>query len=211
MYTAVAAFQLIVVAALLSVIAGRAVHLRLTKGINPFTLAGGKRGWPRLAELAFVVLMAVWLTEVVLRGVGALLSAPLSLVPAVLDPALIHGPILQTTGVLLIAAGFLLFLAALASFGASWRVGIDERRPGDLVTGGVFALSRNPIFVFLDLYFTGTFLIHGSLFFLASAVIVVVGVHYQIHQEERFLGHRYGPAYDHYCRRTPRYVGWPKT
>jgi protein-S-isoprenylcysteine O-methyltransferase Ste14 len=43
------------------------------------------------------------------------------------------------------------------------------------------------IFVFLDLYFAGTFFINGTLIFLVFAVVVIAGVHYQIMQEESFL------------------------
>jgi protein-S-isoprenylcysteine O-methyltransferase Ste14 len=33
-----------------------------------------------------------------------------------------------------------------ASMGASWRIGVDPSERTDLVTGGAFALVRNPIF-----------------------------------------------------------------
>jgi len=97
------------------------------------------------------------------------------------------------------------FILALVSFGASWRIGIDAKTPGGLVTTGIFALSRNPIFVFLDLYAFGTFLINGTLGFLLFALILAVGIHYQIIQEESFLRRTYGKAYHDYCRRTARY------
>jgi len=77
-----------------------------------------------------------------------------------------------------------------------------------LVTTGMFALSRNPIFVFLDLYAFGTFLINERLGFLLSALVLAAGIHYQILQEESFLRSTYGKAYHDYCRRTGRYFSW---
>lgn len=74
-----------------------------------------------------------------------------------------------------------------------------------LVTTGIFAISRNPIFIFLDLYFIGTFLINGTLSFLIAAVLAVVGNHNQIVREEKFLASRYGKPYQDYRVRTPRY------
>jgi protein-S-isoprenylcysteine O-methyltransferase Ste14 len=64
----------------------------------------------------------------------------------------------------------------------------------------MFALSRNPIFVFLDLYAFGTFLINGTLGFLLFALVLATGIHYQILQEESFLRRTYGTAYHDYCR-----------
>jgi protein-S-isoprenylcysteine O-methyltransferase Ste14 len=115
----------------------------------------------------------------------------------------------QTAGAALIAMGLFLFVLALASFGASWRVGIDEEHPGGLVTGGIFHFTRNPIFVFLDAYFVGTFLINGTLFFLLAALLGVTLIHYQILQEERFLEGRYGDPYREYKRTAPRYLPSP--
>ncbi|MFZ6027343.1 MAG: methyltransferase family protein [Chloroflexota bacterium] len=88
-----------------------------------------------------------------------------------------------------------------------WRVGIDKRKPGQLVTHGAFAFSRNPIFLFIDLYFVGTFLLNGHVFFLLAALLVVVGLHYQILQEEQFLSQRYGKTYQAYQSQIRRYFG----
>lgn len=56
----------------------------------------------------------------------------------------------------------------------------------------MFALSRNPIFLCLDLYAFGAFLLNGTLGFLIFALLLAVGVHDQILQEEVFLLRTYG-------------------
>jgi protein-S-isoprenylcysteine O-methyltransferase Ste14 len=88
-------------------------------------------------------------------------------------------------------------------------VGVDERSPGALVTGGVFRFTRNPIFLFLDAYFLGAFLINGTVFFLVAAIVAAAMNHFQVLQEERFLARRYGLEYLDYRRRTPRYLPCP--
>lgn len=182
---------------------GRAFFLYRSQGINPLVVGRGKSGLRRLVELAFGVLGFAWTFAVVAYA----LDGWVSFVPFSWDTRLVDAGFAQWIGVLLNVTGLLIFAAALVSFGNSWRVGIDEERSGDLVTGGVFALSRNPIFIFLDLYFVGTFLINGTLLFFAFAVAMVLGVHYQILEEESFLRRRYGASYEAYCRRTARYFG----
>jgi len=114
----------------------------------------------------------------------------------------------RVLGALLVSVGIVLFALALASFGDSWRVGIDRDTPGALVTDGVFALSRNPIFVFMDLYALGIFLLNGRLFFALFALVTFAALHRQIRGEERFLESHYGDPYRTYCSNTARYLIW---
>jgi len=111
-------------------------------------------------------------------------------------------------GVTLVTLGLVIFIFAFVSFGDSWRVGIDVRSPGALVTTGIFAASRNPIYVFLDLWFFGIFLINGTLIFLLFAVAAVALLHWQIRREEDFLLRLYGQPYQDYRAKTGRYVTW---
>lgn len=67
--------------------------------------------------------------------------------PAVSKQEFFQSEVIAWAGVLLCLAGLLLLLWSLVSFGRSFRVGIDTDRPGGLVTTGVFAISRNPIYV----------------------------------------------------------------
>ena len=84
-------------------------------------------------------------------------------------------------------------------------MGFDLKTPGKLVTTGIFAFTRNPIYVFVILWFIGIFLINGTLIFLIFAVLAIAHLHYQIRQEEKFCADLYGKAYEDYCARTGRY------
>ena len=87
-------------------------------------------------------------------------------------------------------------------------MGIDRDMPGQLVTGGVFAWSRNPIFLFMNAYALGTFLLSGRLVFLVFALLAIAALHSQIRREESFLEDAYGEAYRAYRAATPRYLLW---
>src|SRR5262249_15287579 len=181
-------FQLAALAVSLLIFLGRSAYLRFGKDINPFALGVGKRGIRRVVEVGFLVIFALWVTEILATS----LALDWRIFPAPLHRRLLDVLPLQIGGVALVVAGCAIFILALVSFGVSWRIGIDAKTPGGLVTTGVFALSRNPIFVFLDLYAFGTFLINGTLGFLLFALVLAAGIHYQILQEESFLLRTYG-------------------
>ena len=200
-------FQIAGLAFFLIVFVGRTLYLRFSKNINPITLCVGKKGLQRIAELSFFVGLIAWVVEVLLYA----LHTEFRLFPAPLDMQLIDTMPAKFIGVALVLIAFIIFVWALVSFRDSWRVGIDEKTKGELVTTGILAVSRNPIFIFIDVYFIGTFLINGTLIFLVSAALVVIGLHYQIMQEEKFLAKTYQQAYQDYCARTGRYFGWQRT
>jgi len=105
----------------------------------------------------------------------------------------------------LIAGGLVLIIAAQAQMGASWRIGIDER-PTALVTGGPFALVRNPIFSGMLLAFAGVAALSPSAATLIGWVAVAQLVSVQVRLEEQHLGRLHGGAYADYSARVGRFV-----
>ncbi|MDR1571972.1 MAG: isoprenylcysteine carboxylmethyltransferase family protein [Clostridiales Family XIII bacterium] len=175
---------------------GRTAMLK-ARGIRVFVLGKGKSPAGRALEIVLMPALALWTAQAAAAAFGG------SLIPA---PLFWDAAPARWTGVALCAAGLALFAAALVSFGGAWRVGIDDAGGGGLVVSGVFSLSRNPIFLFMDIYFFGTFLIYPNWFFLAFFVCAALGVHGQTLNEERFLRSRFGAEYEAYCRRVRRYL-----
>ena len=179
----------------------RTVFMRI-KGVRPFVLGVGKRGFNAILEMSFFLGLLLWTTEVVTHSLGLRFHF-------FQNPSyyyLFDAVPLKIAGVFLCCIGLFFFVSALVSFKSSWRVGIDTKHPGELITTGVFSITRNPIFLFLDLYLIGTFLIYGNVFFLISVFVVVCGIHYQILKEEKFLEEKYGKAYREYKKRVRRYI-----
>ena len=197
-------FQIASVCVFLLIIISRAVYMVASRGINPIVIGGGKKGLVLLVELLAFGGLLVWTIELLLYA----FHSDFHIFPAPLDQVLIDSQILKTIGVLVVTVGGLFFIGAFVSFGDSWRVGFDVKTPGSLVTGGIFAFSRNPIYVFLDLWFIGIFLINGRLIFLIFAILTLIVIHWQIRQEESFLSKLYGDAYDQYRARIGRYLIW---
>ena len=198
-------FQIASVALFVIIILVKTLYLRLRRNINPIAIGGGKTGLPLVVEIfAFTALLA-WMVEILLYA----FHSAFRIFPWPLATLLIDSPVAKLIGVILISIGCVLFVMAYVSFGDSWRVGFDVQSPGALVTTGVFSFSRNPIYLFLNLWFIGTFLINGRLFFLILAILAVVVQHWQILQEETFLTDLYGQPYRNYLSRTGRYVSFP--
>ena len=109
-------------------------------------------------------------------------------------------------GLFICAASLVALILVFISFGDSFRVGIDEYKPNRLITSGLFAYSRNPIYVCFLSFFFGLFLIHRSIAITVTAVIFTVVIHRQILREEKFLESHYGDEYRMYCQRVRRYI-----
>lgn len=197
-------FQIASVAIVLLIFVGRASYLRFSRNINPIAIGGGKKGFLLAVELMAVIGLIAWIIEVLLSA----LHSAFRIFPSPLDSQFVSSFPAKSIGVALVTLGLVLFGLAFVSFGDSWRVGFDTKTPGALVTMGVFAVSRNPIYVFLDLWFIGIFLINGTLIFLIFAVLAVAILHWQILQEEEFLLKLYGQPYQSYCAKTGRYLYW---
>ena len=145
----------------------------------------------------FIVPFALLLFYLILAGVFRW--------PA-LGAELFGSPWAAWTGVVFCAAGIALFVWALVSFGRSFRVGLDEDHPGELVTTGAFAFSRNPIYVAFGLVLAGVFLAIPNWIFLAYLLLGGWLVNRQIRLEEASLRKLYGEKYLSYCQKVRRFL-----
>ena len=109
-------------------------------------------------------------------------------------------------GVLLCLAGLVMLSLSLVSFGKSFRVGIDQQHPDKLVTTGVFAFSRNPIYVAFASVLLGQFLVFPNWVLLVYMVAAIGVIHRQVLREEEYLRRHYGQQYSDYCERVRRYL-----
>jgi len=175
---------------------GRTVML-MASGVRVFVLAEGKTLAERLLEIILMPALLLWSLQIGFTSFGS------PLIPA---PLFWDVLMLQVAGLILCAAGLVIFIFALISFGNAWRVGIDDENSNRLVRDGIFAISRNPIFLFMDIYFAGMFLVLPNWFFLAFFIFSAVGIHRQILNEEKFLRGKFGAAYDDYTKKVRRYL-----
>jgi protein-S-isoprenylcysteine O-methyltransferase Ste14 len=101
----------------------------------------------------------------------------------------------------LIAAGGVVIGSALHAAGTT-----DLARPGQLVTTGPYALSRNPMYIGWVLVQLGVGLATGSGWVLATLPAVGAGLHRDVVREERRLARLFGDEYQRYSARVARYL-----
>ncbi|WP_455285053.1 methyltransferase family protein [[Eubacterium] cellulosolvens] len=101
------------------------------------------------------------------------------------------------------------FLAIIMGFmaGVSFATApLDEP-----MTKGIYAISRNPMYLSGFLEYVGIGVACVSWVFLLCAAVWIVSWHILVPtHEERVLLEKYGNAYREYMNRTPRWVGIPK-
>ncbi|WP_432489671.1 methyltransferase family protein [Kineococcus sp. SYSU DK018] len=193
-----AAFALgLYVAGLLVVFGVRTGLHRRRTGSSGFHGISGPRGslswW---AGISFVAAL-------LLQLLAALLAA-LDVVPA---PAGWMARTVGVAGVVLAVAGLAGTVAAQAAMGASWRIGVDEAERTDLVTGGVFARVRNPIFTAMLTAQLGVALMVPTALSLAAVALLVLAVQVQVRRiEEPYLLRTHGQDYRTYAAHTGRFL-----
>ena len=126
--------------------------------------------------------------------------------PTVSSQQFLHAEIVSWVGVSFCIAGLLLILWSLVSFGQSFRVGIDTEHPDKLITSGVFAFSRNPIYAAFAFILLGQFLIFSNWILLVYMGAGVWLFNRQVSLEEEYLKKHYGQEFLDYCSQVRRYL-----
>ncbi len=110
-------------------------------------------------------------------------------------------------GVALIVAGVSLTGAAVKQFRRAETPLKPSERPTALVTGGLFRVTRNPMYLGMFLLLLGTAVILGTLtpLVVPFAFAYVITSRF-IRAEEAFLREQFGEPYVGYCRTVRRWL-----
>lgn len=97
-------------------------------------------------------------------------------------------------------------IIAQAQMKDSWRIGIDHDTASELVTTGLFSISRNPIFFGMTLSLLGLFLVTPNALTLVFLLMGHVLMQIQIRLEEEFLTKEHGQLYSDYTKKVRRMI-----
>jgi protein-S-isoprenylcysteine O-methyltransferase Ste14 len=141
-------------------------------------------------------------------AIGLGFAAPILDLTGTLEPidALDTGP-MHVLGLVLFTGGLSGVIAAQAQMGDAWRIGTDPRQRTPLVTGGLFAIVRNPIYSSLIPVLLGLALLVPSLAALASVGLFLAAVEIETRfVEEPHLRSLHGRDYERYAAGTGRFL-----
>jgi protein-S-isoprenylcysteine O-methyltransferase Ste14 len=168
-------------------------------GINPVTFKGANTTQDFIGR-AFKIVFTIVVAVVVLN----------SFAPQVYWYTLpinsLEGTRTRSIGVGLLLLSLVWTAIAQAQMGESWRIGIDTAHRTPLVQSGVFGVSRNPIFLGMQVTLFGLFLVIPSAVTSSTLLsgIVLIGV--QVRLEEEYLKKTHGEVYTEYCRSVRRWI-----
>lgn len=168
-------------------------------GANPYVLGTGDSVYDFVGKLFRLTLVA---TFAAIFANALVPQAEQWLVPI----AWLSHTILAVAGVILLLAALVWVLVAQAQMGAAWSIGIDSQVKTELVQRGLFAVSRNPIFLGMLVMLVGLLLVLPTAVTLAIAGLGVALIHIQVRLEEEHLARTHGLAYTAYSRKVRRWL-----
>lgn len=177
----------------------RSVLVYRNTGINPLVLQRTQDAYGYVGT-AFKVLML---------GCAAVVTL-LAFVPHASNRLGVITPLeitsIKSLGWFCLLVSLLCMVIAQAQMGASWRIGIDNANRTELVSKGLFTISRNPIFLATRVALLGFFLVEPNAATLALLAAAEVIIQVQVRLEEKHLLGQHGAAYEQYCSKVPRWL-----
>lgn len=163
------------------------------KGIKTDQIGRGKVGFVKIIELTMkVATYAVLVVEVL----SVILNTNFFIIP------------IRSIGVFIGIIGVIVFIVSVLTMQDSWRAGVPKAEKTELVTRGIYQISRNPAFLGFDLVYIGMVMMFFNWGLLVTSIFAIVMLHLQIvNVEENFLMEVFGEEYLEYKEKVCRYLG----
>lgn len=149
----------------------------------------------RLLYLGWFLVVAGWIAL-------PLLARPGAESPWVRPVAVLLGPVGMVAAVGLMIAGYAGTLWCYAAMGEHWRIGVDRRRKGTLVTGGPYRVVRHPIYLFQMVMLAAVAILLPAGLPLGLWALHLVCVVIKARDEELHLLESHGESYRAYLAQT---------
>lgn len=116
-------------------------------------------------------------------------------------------PGIQIIGWSFIALGIFLLLTSLWRFLISKNSLIPIKPAHSLQTSGIYAVTRNPMYLALLCLYGGIAIFKGNVWtFILAPIVVIIVQAYVIRREERYLTRAFGDGYTEYMKKVRRWI-----
>ena len=163
------------------------------KGIKTDQIGKGKVGFVKFVEITMKVF--------------TYLVPAVEIVSIILNTSFFAVPV-RIVGMLVAVVGVAVFIISVLTMRDSWRAGVSKTDKTELVTKGIYKISRNPAFLGFDLMYLGILLMFFNLVLFEVSLFAMLMFHLQIvNVEEEFLLEAFGDEYLRYKKKVCRYIG----
>lgn len=163
------------------------------KGIQTDQIGKGKVGFVKFVEITMKI--------------SAVLVFSVGLVSIFLGTSCISIPF-RIMGAAVSVVGTAVFITSVLTMRDSWRAGVSKTDRTELVTNGIYQISRNPAFLGFDLLYIGILLMFFNWVLCVVSAFAILMYHLQIvNVEEDFLLTTFGDEYLKYKKKVCRYIG----
>lgn len=172
------------------------MFIQKRKGIQTDQIGKGKVGIVRIIELTMK---------------AATISVPVAEAISIYINTTFLPIWVRYVGIVIAALGDVIFVISVFTMKDSWRAGVSETDKTELITEGIYQISRNPAFLGFDLVYIGVLLMFFNWFLFLISVFAMIMFHLQIvNVEEEFLTSVFGEEYMEYKKIVNRYLGRKK-
>ncbi len=115
--------------------------------------------------------------------------------------------ILNLLGILIIILIPFIFFSSINTFDVYKEKLLPQTETNKIIKSGIYAYSRNPIYLCFVLFHLGMFLtFENTMYFLCSIGLFFWLNNYVIYEEEKYLKNKFGDEFERYCTSVKRWI-----
>ncbi|MDX9955224.1 MAG: isoprenylcysteine carboxylmethyltransferase family protein [Anaerolineae bacterium] len=111
----------------------------------------------------------------------------------------------KSFALLLTGISFVIIVVSLINLGSSTSLGLPQENT-EIRTGGLYKISRNPMYLGFNILSLSAILYINSFIILIFGIYSIITYHLIILAEEKFLEDRFGNGYLEYKSKVRRYI-----
>lgn len=163
------------------------------KGIQTDQIGKGKEGLAKVIEITMKI---------------ATICVPVAEIISIYLNTSVASATARYIGAAIALLGTGIFICSVLTMRDSWRAGVSQTDKTELITDGIYQISRNPAFLGFDLVYLGIVFMFFNWVLFALSSFAALMFHLQIvNVEEDFLLSTFGNEYLNYRNTVNRYLG----